>query len=228
MSPQHECNSTIAAFKVIALVLVLGVFAGFGYWYLESREPQGSSEGGIGAVTWPFISETLGLQFDVPDGWQITESFENGVSSELTYDENGNMVLDCKTHVELRANDIAFLVADDSGDCETPGRGGYWGDTADGVTSGERLEGWCGEGDTDDTAQCELMTNANGLRYASVHEDSFESWGDVLENVDSYYFYHDGYDWDGIVVSDEFFVQAGFIGDAELLNALVESLEFRP
>lgn len=224
MSLQQEPNAILAALKVVVLVFVLGALAGIGYWYLASKAPRQTTESGS---TWPYINQTLGLRMDLPNGWQITESQENGMSSEeLTYDENGEAILDCRTHIQLAANDYAFLVADDNGDCQTPGRGGYWGDLADGITSPETLENLCNE--KQEATSCELKTNANGLRYVQVHYAVLDSWGQQLTNIDEFYFFHEGGVWDGIVLSDESFVQAGLADPDAELQQIAESLEFWP
>lgn len=240
MSPQHEHSAVLAAIKLIALALLLGAIGGLAYYVLEMVEGTNGTEvteaiedmeESEAKEDWQqYENETLDVFFEYPLAWgKIEETREEGIfGDDYEVDEEGTVLLECETHVELGIGDerdrIVFLVADDNADCGTLGRGGYWGDYADQVTSVQTLADLCFE--TRDGV-CRLYTNTNGLTYAHVHFDSVESWGTVLNDVDEYYFFHEGHDWDGIVISDEFFVQSGFDQDAALVQ-LVESIEFQP
>ena len=61
------------------------------------------------------------------------------------------------------------------------------------------------------------------MRYIRVHYDQIESWGEIITDVDEYYFFNEGHDWDSVIISDESFNGEG---DAEF-ERLVESLEFQ-
>ena len=245
MSPQHEHSAVLAAFKLIALAMLLGAIGGLVYYGLELRE-DGTAEGT--EVTDETVeteateakeeeesisyeNETLDVTFEVPAEWQtISENQELGLfgDEEVQIDEEGNVMFTCETHTSLAVilgdAGTEFLTADDNGDCETLGRGGYWGDRADGVTSSEALEAWCNELVD---GVCQIRKNEKGVTYAHAHYDSVESWGTVIEDVDEYYFFHEGHDWDGIIISDEFFVQAGVTDLDDDFLRLVESLEFQ-
>ncbi len=212
MSSQIEKNSLLATCKIICFVLLLGAVGGGTYFLLQEKSPRGSQ-----SDRWPYINEALGLRMDVPMGWQIEQKQEMGTS--------GNDTLDCKTQTQLKVNDHFFLVADDNGTCDSLGRGGYWGDSAADITSSEALENICQ--DTQATT-CELKTNQHGLRYAHLHYDSVEEYGQVYKDIDEYYFFHENNAWDGIVLSDEDFIKAGLVDSDAQLAQLVESLEFWP
>lgn len=178
------------------------------------------------AETTSFQDDALGVAFTYPTAWgPILSANEAGWIGLETNDDSDDTNPDCTSQRMLMFSgvdaDAILLAAGNTGDCDQPGRGGYFGDQAKGFASNAAIASWCAEHD-----MCESFTNAHGVRFYRTYTKQVEDWGDVLNDVDEYAVFHEGAELSGMILSNERLIGNGLGRSQMELRALVDSLSF--
>ena len=114
-----------------------------------------------------------------------------------------------------------FLAIKDTWECETLGRGGYWGDQARQFVTEEAVAAWC-----DGKDSCETFANPNGVTVWHASSERVEDWGDTLEGIHEYAVFNPNRSIHGILFSNQGFVRDGLGPMTDELAAIVDSLAF--
>jgi hypothetical protein len=178
------------------------------------------------AETAAFQDDALGIAFSYPTAWgPILSEEEVGWIGLDANDDSDDTNPDCVSQRMLAFSGVGdsaiLLAAGNTGDCDQPGRGGYFGDQAKGFASNAAAASWCAEHD-----DCESFVNAQGVRVYHAHTEETEVWGAVLQDVDEYAMFHENAELAGIILSNERLVENGLGRNQRELRALVDSFAF--
>ena len=128
------------------------------------------------------------------------------------------------TCLEQRAFNLdgtPFLVVNDTWQCQTLGRGGYWGDQARAFSTEEDVKKWCESKDV-----CTPYVNPNGVTIYHAYTKSDEFWGEPIVDIDKYGAWNPNKDIHGILISNQGFVENGQGRMQEEVKAIADSLSF--
>ena len=183
--------------------------------------PNGSMVTTVSGDTTTVQDDRTKLAFSVPTSLgNIKSQDENGWGPKTAQNENSGPA-NCLVQRSFLAGDTIFLTAYDTWQCDQPGRGGYWGDQAQAFSSEADVKKWC---ETKDT--CVPYVNKNGVTIYRAYMKSVDSWGDILSDIDEYAAWNPNKDINGILISNQGFVQAGLGRMQEEVKAVADSLSF--
>lgn len=176
--------------------------------------------------TTAFRDDALGIAFSYPTAWgPILSAEESGWVGLDADDDSDYTNPDCVSQRMLAVSGVEshaiLLAAGNVGDCDQPGRGGYFGDQSKGFASNAAIASWCAEHD-----ECESFTNAQGVRVYHAYTERMEDWGDTYEDVDEYAVFHEGAELSGIILSNQRLIGNGLGRSETELRALVDSLSY--
>lgn len=178
------------------------------------------TEGGLTT----YRNANIGVSFAYPSNWGPVLQNDEGGQTDWTGDTDP-LATNCTSQSALAfaalGEGTIALAAGNTGGCGVPGRGGYFGDQAQGFRSPADIDAWCSEHDV-----CETFTNPNGIRVAHAHTKQLEDWGTTYDGVDEYAIFHPNADLAGIILSNQRLIAAGLGRQESALRAIVDSLTF--
>lgn len=149
----------------------------------------------------------------------LTTTNEYGVGMETNIETATSF--DCLAQRAFNLNGKAILVVNDTWQCQTFGRMGYWGDQARLFSTEADVKKWCEAKDV-----CTPYVNPNGITIYHAYTKSVDFFGDTLSDIDEYGAWNPNKDIHGILISNQGFVQAGQGRMQDEVIVVADSLSF--
>jgi len=188
----------------------------------ELRHPDliGSMTTTVTGDTTTVRDERTKVAFSYPTSLgKVDTRVEYGVGMET--DIETATTFDCLEQRAFDLNGTPFLVVNDTWQCQTLGRGGYWGDQARAFSTEADVKLWC---ETKDV--CEPYVNKNGVTIYRAYTKSDDFWGEPLLDIDMYAAWNPNINIHGILISNQGFVQAGLGRMQGEVAGVADSLSF--
>lgn len=187
---------------------------------LRHAEIKGSMTTTVSGDTTIVRDERTKVAFSYPTSLgEIETRNEFGVGMET--DIETATTFDCLEQRAFNVDGTAFLVVNDTWQCQTLGRMGYWGDQARLFSTEDDVKEWC-----ETKGVCVPYVNPNGVTIYHAYTKSVDFFGETLFDIDEYGAWNPNKDISGVLVSNQGFVQAGLGRTQEEVKAVADSLSF--
>lgn len=187
---------------------------------LRHPDLKGSMTTTVSGDTTTVRDERTKVAFSYPTSLgEVETRVEYGVGMET--DIETATFFDCLEQRAFDLNGTPFLVVNDTWQCQTLGRGGYWGDQARAFSTEEDVKKWCESKDV-----CTPYVNPNGVTIYHAYTKSDEFWGEPIVDIDKYGAWNPNKDIHGILISNQGFVENGQGRMQEEVKAIADSLSF--